>query len=91
MGRVHRGGPWTWGPCFLYLPGVRVKIIEPYNSLSTVSTVALWLGNDDFDTIKKCAGAVYELLKQLQTIKHPLNEKEIKIVRQSCGDGKKRR
>ena len=18
MDRVHRGGPWTWGPCFVY-------------------------------------------------------------------------
>jgi len=41
---------------------VRVKIIEPYNLLSTVLTVALWLGNDDYDTVQKCAGAVYEQL-----------------------------
>ena len=20
MDRVHRGGPWTWGPCFVYVP-----------------------------------------------------------------------
>ena len=19
MNRVHRGGPWTWGPCFVYV------------------------------------------------------------------------
>ena len=19
MDRVHRGGPWTWGPCFVYV------------------------------------------------------------------------
>ena len=59
--------------------------------LSTVLTAALWLGNDDFDTVRKCAGAVYQQLKQLKTIKHPLNGKEIKLVRQSCGDGKERR
>lgn len=66
---------------------VGVKIIE----LSTVLTAALWLGTDYYDTIRKCAGAVYEQLKLLKTIKHPLKGKEIKIVRQSCGDGKERR
>jgi len=28
------------------------------------------LGNDDYDTVQKCTGAVYEQLTQLQTIKH---------------------
>ena len=68
-----------------------MKIIEPYNLLSTVLTVALWLGGDDYDTVKKCAGAVFDQLKELKTIKHPLSGKEIKIVRRSCGDGKERR
>ena len=75
----------------IHKTSVRVKIIEPYNLLSTVLTAALWLGNDDYDTIRQCAGAVYEQLKQLTTIKHPLNGKEIKIIRRSCGDGKERR
>ena len=53
-----------------------MKIIKPYNLLSTDQhsvTVALWLENDDYDTVQKCAGAVYEQLTQLQTIKHALN------------------
>ena len=66
--------------------------IEPYNLLSTVLTAAVWLGTDeDYDTIKKCTGAVYEQIKQFKTIKHPLRGKEIKIIRQRCGDGKERR
>ena len=68
-----------------------MKIIEPYNLLSTVLTVALWLGGDDYDTVKKCAGAVFDQLKELETIKHPLSGEEIKIVRRSCGDGLKER
>ena len=51
----------------------------------------MWLGGDDNDTVKKCAGAVFDQLKELKTIKHPLSGKEIKIVRRSCGDGKERR
>jgi len=47
---------------FIGETSVRVKIIEPYNLLSTVLTVALWLGIDDYDTVQKCAGAVYEQL-----------------------------
>lgn len=85
------GFPWLkWSRHFTGETSVRVKIIEPYNLLSTVLTVALWLGNDDYDTVQKCAGAVYEQLTQLKTIKHPLSGKEIKIVRRSCGDGKER-
>ena len=84
--------PWLkWSRHFTGETSVRVKIIELYNLLSTVLTVALYLGNDDFDTVKNCAGVVYEQLKQLKTIKHPLSGKEIKIVRRSCGDGKERR
>lgn len=49
------------------------------------------MGNNDYDSVQKCAGVVYEQLTQLKTIKHPKSGKEIKIVRQSCGDGKERR
>ena len=49
--------PWLkWSGHFTGETSVRVKIIEPYNVLSTVLTVALWLGGDDYDTVKKCAG-----------------------------------
>ena len=86
------GFPWLkWSRHFTGETSVRVKIIEPYNLLSTVLTVALWLGGDDYDTVKKCAGAGFDQLKELKTIKHPLSGKEITIVRRSCGDGKERR
>ena len=82
------GFQWMkWSRHFTEEASVRMKIIEPYNLLSTALTVALWLGNDDYDTVQKCAGAVYEQLTQLKTIKHPLSGKEIKIVRRSYGDG----
>ena len=72
------GFPWLkWSRHFTGETSVRVKIIEPYNLLSTVLTVALWLGNDDYDTVQKCAAAVYEQLTQLKTIKHPVSGKEI--------------
>ena len=67
------------------------KQVSGWKSLSTVLTVALWLGNNDYDSVQKCAGVVYEQLTQLKTIKHPKSGKEIKIVRRSCGDGKERR
>lgn len=75
------GFPWLKWLChFTGETSVRVKIIERYSLLSTVLTVALWLGNDDYNTVKACAGAVYEQLKQLKTIKHTLSGKEIKII-----------
>ena len=86
------GFPWLkWSRHFTGETSVRVKLIEPYNLLSTVLTVALWLGNDDYETTKRCGHAVYKQLKELKTIKHPLTGQEIKIIRRTCGDGKERR
>ena len=42
-----------WSCHFTGEPSVRVKLIKPYHLLSTVLTVALWLGNDDYETTKK--------------------------------------
>ena len=86
------GFPWLkWSRHFTGETSVRVKLIESYNLLSTVLTVALWLGNDDYETTKKCGHAVYKQCKELKTIQHPLTGQEIKIIRCMCGDGKERR
>ena len=86
------GFPWLkWSRHFTGETSVRIKIIEPYNLMSTILTVALWLGNDDYETVKKCAEPVFKQLKDLQSVTHPLSGKEIKIFRRSCGDGKERR
>lgn len=48
------GFPWLkWSHHFTAETSVRVKLVEPYNLLSTVLTVALWLGNDDYETTQK--------------------------------------
>ena len=58
------GFPWLkWSRHFTGETSVRVKLIESYNLLSTVLTVALWSGNDDYETTKKCGNAVYKQLK----------------------------
>ena len=86
------GFPWLkWSRHFTGETSVRVKLVEPYNLMSPVLTVALWLGNDDYDTVRKCAEPVLKKLKDLKSIKHPISGKEITIVRRSCGDGKERR
>ena len=74
--------PWLkWSHHFTGEISVRVKIIEPYNLLSTVLTVSLWLGNDDYDTVKECAGAVHEL-----SGKAPSKEKHRKFAKQNLGN-----
>ena len=84
---VYTGGfPWLkWSRHFTGETSVRVKLIESYNLLSTVLTVALWSGNDDYETTKKCGHAVYKQLKELKTIQHPLTGQEIKIIRHVWG------
>ena len=72
------GFPWLkWSRHFTGETSVRIKIIEPYNLMSTDLTVALWLGNDDFDTVKKCTEPVFKQLRDLQSVVHPLYGKEI--------------
>jgi len=62
------GFPWLkWSHHLTGETSVRVKLTEPYNLLSTVLNVALWLGNDDYETTKKCGHAFYKL-KELKTI-----------------------
>lgn len=53
------GFPWLkWSRHFTGETNVRMKIIEPYNLLSTVLTVALWLGND-YDCQKLCRESLW--------------------------------
>ena len=86
------GFPWLkWSRHFTGETIVRIEIIEPYNLMSTVLTVALWLGNNDYGTVKKCTEWVFKQLKGLQSIMHQLSGKEVKIFRRSCGDGKESR
>ena len=86
------GFPWLkWSCHFTGETSVRIKIIELYNLMSTVTTVALWLGNDDYDTVKMCTEPVFKQLRDLQSVVHPLHGKEIKIFQRTCGDGKERR
>ena len=60
------GFPWLkWSRHFKGETSVRIKIIEPYNLMSTVLTVSLWLGNNDYDTVKKCTEPVFKQLKDL--------------------------
>lgn len=71
------GFPWLkWSRHFTGETSVRIKIIEPYNLMSTVITIALWLGNDDFDTVKMCTEPVFKELRDLQSVVHPYMEKK---------------
>lgn len=54
---------FLWFKWFCYFIGeisVRIKIIELYNLMSIVLIVVFWLGNDDYDTVKKCIELVFK-------------------------------
>lgn len=86
------GFPWLkWSRHFQGETSVRIKLVEPHNLLSTVLTVALWLGSDDYNTVKQCASQVYKQLSSLKFLQHPITGQQISIIRRSCGDGKERR
>ena len=84
--------PWLkWSRHFFGETSVRIKLVEPYNLLSTVLTAALWLGSDDYDTVRQCGEPMYKQLQNLKSIKHPGTGEEIVIHRRSRVDGKERR
>ena len=43
MDRVHSGGPWTWGPCFVYVP-VILCIDNNDNQMTFVGHIVYLLG-----------------------------------------------
>ena len=43
MDRVHRGGPWTWGPCFVYVPTLLNYRDFPVSSLKCETMLYLFL------------------------------------------------
>ena len=37
MDRVRKGGPWTWGPCFVYVPFILLSISSLLETISLKS------------------------------------------------------
>lgn len=51
----------------------------------------LWMGGDDYDCTRICGEKVYEQLRNLHEIEHPITGEKLTIIRRTTADGKARR
>lgn len=68
---------------------IDIKLVEPYNFLSTKFTAACWLGKETEAPV--LGKPVYKQLQELKTIQHPITNRKLTIHRRSVADGKFRR
>ncbi len=83
-----------WLKCSRYFTGItttRLKVVDCHNLNRLTITAGVYLGPDDYTTIKKCFGQVYQEYKQLSEIKIPQCQNPTKVFYRSCADGKQRR
>lgn len=84
--------PWLrWSRYFTGITTSRVKVVECQNLNRLVITAGVYLGSDDYDTVKECFGKLYEEYSSLEEIHLPNCESPVKVFYRSCADGKQRR
>ena len=84
--------PWLkWSRYFTGITTTRLKVVDCHNLNRLTITAGVYLGPDDYTTIKKCFGQVYQEYKQLSEIKIPQCKNHTKVFYRSCADGKQRR
>ena len=84
--------PWLkWSRYFTGIITTRLKIVECRNLNRLTITAGVYLGPDDYATIKKCFGGVYQEYRQLNEIHIPQCQNPTKVFYRSCADGKQRR
>ena len=84
--------PWLkWSRYFTGITTSRLKVVELANLNRLVIRAGVYLGPDDYDTIKKCFGGLYEECAHLKEIDSPKCGSPIQVYYRSCAYGKQRR
>lgn len=84
--------PWLkWSRYFTGITTSRLKVVECHNLNRLVITTGVYLGPDDYDTIRKCFGELYQEYGKLNKIHLPSCESPVEVFYRSCADGKQRR
>jgi hypothetical protein len=84
--------PWLkWSRYFTGITTSRLKVVECRNLSRLVITTGVYLGPDDYDTIRKCFGELYQEYRELNKIHIPSCETPVEVLYRSCADGKQRR
>ena len=54
---------------------IRMKVLESTNTLSAVATVGAWLGPDTHDFVSNLGKFVFDQMKSISSITHPITQK----------------
>ena len=84
--------PWlSWSRFFTGETTIRIKILEPTNTLRSFATVAAWLGPDTNEYVSNLGKFVFSQMHCLSAISHPLKGNQIKVYVRGLADGAQRR
>ena len=84
--------PWLkWSRYFTGITTTCLKVGECHNLSRLTITAGVYLGPDDYASVKKCFGGVYEEYRKLNKIQIPQCENPTQVFYRSCSDGKQRR
>lgn len=84
--------PWLkWSRYFTAITTSRLKVVECHNLHRLVITAGVYLGPDDYDTIRQCFGSLYQEYANAREIVLPHCESPVQVLPRSCADGKQRR
>ena len=70
---------------------MRMKVLESTNTLSAVVMVGAWLGPDTYDFVSNLGKFVFDQMKCISSITHPVTQKHIKVYVRGLVDGAQRR
>ena len=84
--------PWmAWSRYFSGETTIRMKILEPTNTLSAIATVAAWLGPDTSEYVTNLGKHVFNQIQTLTHVNHPILKSKIKVNFRGLADGAQRR
>ena len=69
---------------------IRMKILEPTNTLRSIATAAAWLGPDTNEYVSNLGKFVFSQMHCLSAISHPLKGNQIKVYVRGLADGAQR-
>ena len=76
--------PWlSWSRFFTGKTTIRMKILEPKNTLRSIATVAAWFGPDTNECVSSLGKFVFSQMHCLSAISHPLKGNQISLCSRS--------
>ena len=69
----------SWSRFFTGETTIRMKVLESTNASSAVVTTGAWLEPDTHDFVSNLGKFVFDQMKCISSITHPITQKQIKV------------